>query len=113
MDRRALAVLDHPYRGVLERGYADPLYLVRVLAAQLGRVDLVLRGEAVLLAAAGAAGGWDGGLPHVVAQGIPVLAEGSDLARLGVPPGSLAAGVLTTPPTPPPRWSAYDHVWFL
>lgn len=107
----ALVVVDRPYRGVLERAYADCFYLIRVLRAQLGAIDLVLRGEAVLLAAR--SGGWDGGLPALLGDGVAVVVERDDAELFGLAATDLLDGVRVTPPAPRPEWSAYDHVWFV
>jgi hypothetical protein len=44
-----LVVVDRPYRGVVERQFADPVQLARVCALQFDSVTVLLTGEGVFL----------------------------------------------------------------
>ena len=121
---RVLGIVDQPYRGVVERSYADCLYLARVLNAQLGDLDLLLRGEAVFIATRTALEGEqvDGeagtslaaGLRDLLTDGVDVRADADDLQRLGVPVDALVDGVRAAPAEETTqRWPHYDAVWFL
>jgi hypothetical protein len=111
---RVLALVERPYRGLLERAYADSFYLARVLAAQLGPLDVVLRGEAVLLARRPdpVAPHWDGDLPALVAGGLSLYVERTDAARLGLAEDDLIDGAEPVDGSPKP-WGDYHAVWFL
>lgn len=48
--QRWLLILERPFRGDIERTYADSLYQARVVCAQFrGAMDVLARGEAALL----------------------------------------------------------------
>jgi hypothetical protein len=110
-----LAIVEQPHRGVVERRYADSFYLARVLGAQLGHLDVVLRGAAVLLARRPEDSGrphWDGGLPGLLSDGAGLYVEREDAARLGLSDDDLLDGVLPVDGSPKP-WGTYHAVWFL
>jgi hypothetical protein len=118
-----LAVIEDPYRGVIERRYADCFYLARVLGAQLGRLDVVLRGDAVLLAStegdvatAGivTAGSerWDGDLANVIKDDAGLYVDRQDAAQLGITEAQLIDGARMVDGSPRP-WAQYSAVWFL
>jgi hypothetical protein len=52
-----LIIVDRPFRGVLERQFADAVHLARVAVLQFGAVSILLTGEGVLLTAAAAGQG--------------------------------------------------------
>lgn len=112
-----LGIVEQPYRGSTERAYVDCFYLARVLNAQLGDLDVLLRGEAVLTAVAN--GGADpepdptAALRGLVDDGVDVHVDGDDARRLGVAPSTLLAGVAVTPGSHTGHWHEYDAVWFL
>lgn len=112
-----LGVVEAPYRGALERGYADCFYLARVLAAQLGGLDLLLRGEAVLLARAARAtrdeGRWDPDLAAYARDTGRVLVDADAVARLGLDPADLLPEVRPVPAGGTAEWLRYPAVWFL
>jgi hypothetical protein len=118
-----LGVLEQPFRGGVERAYADIFFLVRVLRAQLGGLDLLLRGAAVLTARRPEDGTEDGtepagtpaaGLRAVVGDGVGVLVQTEDLSRFSLTPGELVDGVQpVTAAEATAAWSRYESVWFL
>lgn len=110
-----LGVVEQPYRGTTERAYVDCFYLARVLNAQLGDLDLLLRGEAVLVAlrSGAPAGEPTAALQHLLDDGVDVLLDGDDLARLGLQGAELLPGVRTTGREQVRSWHQYRAVWFL
>ena len=109
-----LGVVEQPYRGSTERAYVDCFYLARVLNAQLGDLDLLLRGEAVLVALRGdRPTDPTAALQHLLDDGVDVLLDGGDLARLGLDQVDLIAGVRVTSGEHVRSWHQYQAVWFL
>lgn|GEM_PF-6807900 len=135
----ALAIVENGHRGAVETQFADVFYLVRELNRQLGQLDVLLRGAAVVCALRPpeAHGGGDGPgagptpasrlalgsgvipLPDVAASvedllddGMAVAVDREDLAAIAVPAGRLISGVAVTHGDPA-RWLDYDGVWFL
>ncbi|WP_369137436.1 DsrE family protein [Modestobacter versicolor] len=110
-----LGVVEQPYRGSTERAYVDCFYLARVLNAQLGDLDLLLRGEAVLVALQGEGPAADptAALQHLLDDGVDVLLDGDDLDRLGLDRADLLAGVQVTSGEHARSWHQYQAVWFL
>lgn len=115
----ALVVIDRPFRGVVEREFADAVHLARVCSAQLDDVSILLTGEAVLLATAPVRPAAALGTSHDVAAslraaaegGMTVLLDSACAAAFGVDgaapwfqpasPGRIAEAATT-----------HDHVWF-
>lgn len=110
-----LGIVEQPYRGSIERAYVDCFYLARVLNAQLGALDLLLRGEAALVAlqGEGPAGDPTAALGHLLDDGVGVLLDGRDLARLGLDRADLIAGVQVASEEHVRSWHQYQAVWFL
>lgn len=114
-----LGVLEQPFRGGVERAYADVFFLTRVLRAQLGGLDLLLRGAAVLTAQRPEDGADDDGTPAaglraVVGDGVGVLVQTEDLSRFSLTPRDLVDGVRPVTATEATAaWSQYESVWFL
>jgi hypothetical protein len=111
-----LAVVEAPFRGTLERGYADSFYLTRILGLQMGAVDVLLRGEAVLLARAASPDThdrWDPGLSTLLDDGSQVLVDAADSRRFGLGPDALVPGVVPVDDGGVARWARYDAIWFL
>ena len=125
----ALAILDRPYRGAVEGQYFDALYGVQEFHALLGRIDLALRGLSVTLAVPEDAyrpvldvgqstldtlPDYRGSVRRMVDEGIVVLADETDLVRLGLDPAKVVPGVRLVDTTElATRWPDYDGVWFL
>ncbi|QCB92294.1 hypothetical protein [Cellulomonas shaoxiangyii] len=107
-----LAVVDAPYRGTVERGYADCFYLSFVLGAQLGGLTLLLRGEAVLLGHEPADGVEPLDLDGLRAAGVRVLVSRADRDALGLAADPLRPGVETVDDDGR-LWAAHDAVWFV
>lgn len=129
-----LIVLDRPFRGVLERQFADAVHLARVAVLQFGTVSVLLTGEGVLLAAA-AAGGTDdaavadaaghpgdGGVPGASAgarsllaaadSGVPVLVDATAAAAYGVTAAVGARFEVVPPERTLEALLTHDHVWY-
>ena len=116
---RALAIIEQPYRGSTERGYADCFYLARVLNAQLGNLAVLLRGEGVLAAIGDVSAvgpppaAPTAALQDLIADGMDVHLAGEDLERLGLGRADLLPGVRVAVGPPARTWHQYQAVWFL
>lgn len=119
---RWLVILESPFRGELERAYIDSLYQTRVCRAQLqGRLDVLLRGEAVLLLRMAEHGGVVGdrgeqsvaeGFAALISDGVQIMVETeshvsgvSDMPR-GVSIIELAREDVLA------RWHEYDAILY-
>lgn len=113
---RVLAVVDAPFRGTVERGYADCFYLAFVLGAQLGGLTLLLRGEAALLGHAAPDGATDApellDLEALGSAGVQVLVARGDRDALGLAADALRPGAGLVDDDGH-LWARYDAVWFL
>ena len=124
---RLLLVLEHGYRGAVEKQFADPLYVCQELNRQLGEVDLVLQGTAVTLALSPPA--FQPTLPlsrqvaldlpdlrdklrDLLADGVHVYVDRPDLASMAMDPSRLVPGVQCLDSTSR-IWPEYEGVWFL
>jgi hypothetical protein len=124
-----LAILDRGYRGSVEAQFFDALYGVRMFAAQLGGIDLLLRGTSVTAALRPT-----GDVPRVrlgsepvalsadprvainglAEKGIAVYVDAASLADLGVGADSVLPGCAVLDTTElAVRWDGYEQVWFL
>lgn len=124
-----LAILDRGYRGSLEAQFFDAFYGVRMFAAQLGGIDLLLRGTSVTAALRPA-----GDVPRVtlgsepvalsadpraavtglIEQGTTVYVDVASLADLGVGRESVLPECMVLDTTElAVRWPGYEQVWFL
>lgn len=114
-----LVVVDRPFRGVLERQFADAVHLARVCAMQFESVTVLLTGEGVLLSAAapGAAGvpaaevHTTANLHAAAATGITLLVDAAAATTFGLPAAQ--------PPFEPATaerivhaLTTHDHVWY-
>jgi hypothetical protein len=127
--KRGLAIVERAYRGALEVQFADALYCAALFHAQLGGLDLLLRGAAVTYALpavpvpaltigrriVGTLNDPRAGLAALAGAGVHIWVEERDLRAHGVPadrplmPGArtVAPGELAT------RWPDYSGVFFL
>ncbi len=105
-----LAVVDAPFRGTVERGYADCFHLAAVLAAQLGGLTLLLRGPAAALARPPAPGAYPLDVERLRAAGVRLRVDAASLAALGAGRADVRPGVDLDLGTP---WDAFDDVWFV
>jgi hypothetical protein len=134
MATQVLAIIENGHRGGVETQFADVFYLVRELNRQVGRIDVLLRGPAVICALNavkpdGAAradrevriGPAVAPLPDppasiraLLGDGMSVVVDGGDLAALGLGVERLVAGVTVTDgEADAADWLDYDGVWFL
>src|SRR5688572_32902146 len=72
-----LAIVDRGYRGSIEAQFFDALYGVRMFAAQLGGIDLLLRGTSVTAALRPA-----GDVPRVTLGSEPVALSADPRAAI-------------------------------
>lgn len=118
-----LIVVDRPFRGVLERQFADAVHLARVAGLQFDAVSILLTGEGVLLAAAAAAGPPDdGGVPGALVgarsllaaagSGIPVLVDATAAAAYGVTTAVTERFEVVPPERTLDALVTHDHVWY-
>jgi hypothetical protein len=124
-----LAIVDRGYRGSIEAQFFDALYGVRMFAAQLGGIDLLLRGTSVTAALRPA-----GDVPRVTLgsepvalsadpraaisglteNGTAVYVDAGSLADLGLGPEAVLPGCAVLDTTElAVRWPGYEQVWFL
>lgn len=129
MTGRTLAVVEHGYRGAVEKQYVDGLYFALELDRQLGGIDVLLRGTAVAYAARDAVTppirvgrrvvrtltAPARQLTALLDAGVPVLVRSADLPGAGLAgPGRLLDRVRTVPgDAQDPRWDDYRMVIFL
>jgi hypothetical protein len=125
--RRALAIIERPYRGSVETQFADVFYFLRELNRQLPGLDLALRGLGATCALK-----FDRGeelclgvrrivLPNqeravrdLVDEGSSVWVEAPDLPAIGATPDRLLDGVACVPAGETLlRWPDYHSVWFI
>lgn len=122
-----LAVIDRGSQGTAEQ-YADLLYFCVGLRTSFGRMDLMLRGSAVVCAleapdagalvdddaTAGKLADAQRYLRTLVRTGVEVWADHPDLVVLGHPAPTLLDGVATADTDAlAVRWPEYEKVWFL
>jgi hypothetical protein len=106
--------VDEPFRGVVERGYADWIYLARVLNLQLGGLDVLLRGEGVYTALRPVPGGAGPEVGLLVGDGIGVIVDDHDLRESGFSEDDLIPGItVRTADHRVADWTDYAAVWFL
>lgn len=123
----SLAIVERAYRGAVEVGYFDALYLGLEIHRQLG-LDVLLRGEAVTYAFAAAPappitvgkrlletlGTPRDDLVRLRDAGVGIWVEEDGLAALGAGPDRLIDGVRCAAPGElAARWPEYDRVFFL
>lgn len=124
-----LAIVDRPYRGVVEAQFVHCLYFARELHRQVGRVDVALRGIAVTLAVRDdryrpeldfcgqrldTLPDYRAGVNDLLGDGATVLVDDTDLRALGLSDEHLLPGVRCLDTTLLARdWPAYEGVWFL
>jgi hypothetical protein len=129
MTQRVLSVIDRAYRGAVEAQFFDAMYGLLDLHNQFEQVDVALRGPAVAMAVdddtyrptlrlgdleLDTLPDYRRSVRALVADGIGVLVDESDLKALGFPAERLVPGVTGLPAAElARRWPTYDQVWFL
>jgi hypothetical protein len=123
-----LVVIERGYRGSVEVQFSDLLYVCRGLHAQLGGVDLVLRGSAVSFAVDAkpvppvrigtqlldATPDPRRSLRELLAAGVNAWVDEADLTRCGFTVNRLISGVVTGDTVElAASWPEYQGVWFL
>jgi hypothetical protein len=126
--RALLLVIEHGYRGTVEVGFSDLLYVCRGLHRQLGGADIVLRGSAVTFAVraasvppvrigtgfAGAKPDPRGSLRELLDDGVRAWVDERDLRHLGFGADQVIEGVVPADTAElAVRWPDYRGVWFL
>ncbi|MET9610109.1 hypothetical protein ABZZ17_34400 [Streptomyces sp. NPDC006512] len=127
MGARVLAIVEHGYRGALEKQFFDELYLATELHRQLGGLDILLRGSAASYAldtgpvpalrigdrTVDTLTDPRAGLRTLLAQGTGVLVEEPDIAALGAARPLVAGVRLVAADATAARWNEYRMVIFL
>ncbi len=116
-----LVVIDRPFRGVLERQFADAVHLARVGVLQFDRVSILLIGQGTLLAAAapdaaGHAGAELAGTRNLLAAhraGTPVLVDAQAAQTYGVTAQIPQGFECAESPAIVAAMTTHDHVWYV
>ncbi|MFV2144088.1 MULTISPECIES: hypothetical protein [Isoptericola] len=118
-----LVIVDRPFRGALERQFADSVHLARVAALQFGRASILLTGQGVLLGAAAVAApaAPDEHVPGALAGAQSLLAAARDLTVLADARATEQHGVteavaelfeVASPQRVLEALTTHDHVWY-
>lgn len=110
-----LLVIDQPFRGVLERQFADAVHLARVGTLQFAAVSVLLTGEGVLLAAPDEASSSDtpAALRAAAGAGAPVLVDRGSAAAYGVQDCVREPYRVVDSAEVAHAFTAHDHVWHI
>lgn len=121
-EQRWLIILERPFRGDIERTYADSLNQTRVFSAQFrGASDILVRGEAALLVRhqqqSPETDPWWGHIPlegmaRIISDGTPVFVEEESLTHIRGE-GGLHPGVTTISRNDmAATWASYEGIFF-
>ncbi|MEU9031011.1 hypothetical protein AB0D46_26565 [Streptomyces sp. NPDC048383] len=127
MDARVLAIVEHGYRGALEKQFFDELYLATELHRQLGGLDILLRGSAASYAldtgpvpalrigsrTVDTLTDPRAGVRTLLEQGVGVLVEEPDIAALAAARPLIEGVRLVAADETAARWNEYRMVVFL
>ncbi len=119
---RWLIILERPFRGDIERTYADSLNQARVCCAQFrGAVDVLVRGQAALLVrqqpSAPVPDKWWGHIPlegigPIISDGTPVFVEEESLTHIRTEDGLLDGVTPISRRNMAATWSTYEGILF-